>query len=79
MRSFGRIGRNVLRAIHESVCVAVEAAAPFGWERYVGERGTGHRHESFGASAPAKDLFAHFGITAEAVVAAVNERLRRRC
>ena len=40
INGFGRIGRNVLRAIHESVCVAVEAAAPFGWERYVGERGT---------------------------------------
>ena len=75
INGFGRIGRNVLRAIHESVCVAVEAAAPFGWERYVGERGTVIGMTSFGASAPAKDLFAHFGITAEAVVAAVNERL----
>ena len=40
INGFGRIGRNVPRAIHESVCVAVEASAPFGWERYVGERGT---------------------------------------
>ena len=79
INGFGRIGRNVLRAIHESVCVAVEASAPFGWERYVGERGTVIGMTNFGASAPAKDLFAHFGITAEAVVAAVNERLRRRC
>ena len=55
--------------------VAVEAAAPFGWERYVGDRGTVIGMTSFGASAPAKDLFAHFGITAEAVVAAVKERL----
>jgi transketolase len=30
---------------------------------------------SFGASAPAKDVFQHFGITAEAVVAAVKARL----
>ena len=55
--------------------VAVEAAAPFGWERYVGDRGTVIGMTGFGASAPAKDLFAHFGITAEAVVAAVKERL----
>jgi transketolase len=31
--------------------------------------------ESFGASAPAKDLFPHFGITAEAVIAAAKARL----
>ncbi len=74
INGFGRIGRNLLRAIHESVRVAVEAAAPFGWERFVGEHGTVIGMTSFGASAPAKDPFAHFGITAEAVVAA-KERL----
>lgn len=58
-----------------TVRVAVEAAAPFGWERYVGDRGAVIGMTSFGASAPAKDLFAHFGITAEAVVTAVKERL----
>jgi transketolase len=31
---------------------------------------------SFGESAPAKDLYAHFGITAEAVVKAVTDRVR---
>ena len=45
INGFGRIGRNVLRAIHESVCVAVEAAAPFGWERYVRRTRHGHRHD----------------------------------
>ena len=58
-----------------TVRIAIEAAAPFGWERYVGDRGTVIGMTGFGASAPAKDLFAHFGITAEAVVAAVKERL----
>ncbi len=75
INGFGWIARNVLRAIHESVRVAVEAAAPFGWERWIGERGTVIGMTGFGASAPTKDLFAHFGITAEAVVAAVKERL----
>ncbi len=55
--------------------VAIEAAAPMGWERYVGEAGTVVGMTSFGASAPAKDVFQHFGITAEAVVAAVKARL----
>ena len=58
-----------------SVRVAVEAAVMQGWERYVGEAGATVGMTGFGASAPAKDLFAHFGITAEAVVAAVRARL----
>ena len=54
--------------------LAVEAASPFGWTRCVGVRGRrsiGMR--GFGASAPAEDLFAHFGITAEAIVARARE------
>jgi len=50
--------------------VAVEAASPFGWERYVGEAGAVVGMTRFGASAPAEDLFRHFEITAEKVVEA---------
>ncbi|NKD85031.1 transketolase [Haematospirillum jordaniae] len=49
--------------------VAVEAAATLGWERYVGLDGAIVGMKSFGASAPAADLYRHFGITAEAVAA----------
>ncbi len=59
----------------EIVRVAVEAASPLGWERYVGAKGAVVGLESFGASAPASALYAHFGITPDAVVAAVEERL----
>ena len=52
--------------------VAVEAAAAFGWERHLGPRGVFIGMGGFGASAPAEDLYPHFGITAEAVVAAVK-------
>jgi transketolase len=45
--------------------VAIEAASPFGWERYVGAEGIVVGMRSFGASAPAEDLFRHFGFTAE--------------
>jgi transketolase len=55
--------------------VAVEAASPFGWERYVGSADAVIGMKSFGASAPAADLFRHFGITAEAVAAAAKARL----
>ncbi len=58
-----------------SVRVAVEAAVMQGWERYVGDGGATVGMTSFGASAPAKDLYAHFGITAEAVVEAAKARL----
>ena len=58
-----------------AVRVAVEAASPLGWDRYVGPAGSTVGMRGFGASAPAKDLYAHFGITAEAVVAAVRARL----
>ncbi len=50
--------------------VAVEAAARFGWDRWLGARGRFVGMSGFGASAPAGDLYAHFGITAEAVAAA---------
>jgi transketolase len=58
-----------------TVRVAVEAAAGFGWERWLGEAGGFIGMKSFGASAPAGDLYKHFGITADAVVAAVKQRL----
>lgn len=54
--------------------VAIEAAAPFGWEKFVGT-GKIIALPDFGASAPAKDLYAHFGITSAAVVDAVKAQL----
>ncbi len=49
--------------------VAVEAAARLGWDRWIGERGAFVGMTGFGASAPAPQLYAHFGITPERVVA----------
>ncbi len=57
--------------------VAVEAAATFGWERYVGEDGIIVGMESFGASAPADQLYEFFGITAAKVAEAAAARLGR--
>jgi len=58
--------------------VAIEAAVGFGWERWIGEDGLFVGMSGFGASAPAAALYKHFGITAEAVVAQVRERLQAR-
>ena len=52
--------------------VAIEAAHPDFWRKYVGRTGAVIGIASFGESAPAKDLYAHFGITAERVVQAVQ-------
>jgi transketolase len=48
--------------------VSVEAAATFGWERYVGAGGKAIGIDRFGASAPAKALYKELGITVENVV-----------
>jgi transketolase len=53
--------------------VAVEAAHVDYWWKFVGLDGRVIGMSSFGESAPAGKLFAHFGITTDAVVAAVNE------
>jgi len=53
--------------------IAIEAASPFGWERYTGENGRIIGIPSFGESAPAETLYAHFGITADKVVEAALE------
>ena len=55
--------------------VAVEAAIADYWYRFVGLDGKVIGMTSFGASAPAGDLFKHFGITAEAVQEAVESLL----
>jgi transketolase len=55
--------------------VSVEAASTYGWERYVGRDGLCIGLDRFGASAPADQLFEHFGFTASAVAHAVSNRL----
>jgi transketolase len=58
--------------------VAVEAAAPFGWDKWLGPNGAFIGMHGFGASAPAQHLYKHFGITAEAVAAAARDLVGRR-
>ncbi|MDJ1158255.1 transketolase [Chelatococcus sp. SYSU_G07232] len=54
--------------------VAVEAAVRFGWDAVIGEEGLFVGMTGFGASAPYKDLYTYFGITAEAVADKVLAR-----
>jgi transketolase len=57
------------------VKIAIEAAVRWGWDAVIGHDGEFIGMHGFGASAPAKDLFKHFGITAEAAVNAALKRL----
>lgn len=61
----------------DTLKVAIEAAISFGWERYIGTDGIFIGMKGFGASAPAKELYKHFGITAEAVVQELLERVKK--
>jgi transketolase len=54
--------------------IAVEAGTPFGWTRYVDSEGDVVGMTSFGASAPFKVLYEHFGLTAENVARKVRAR-----
>ncbi len=58
--------------------VSVELASTFGWDRYVGDGGRILGMNTFGASAPLKELQKKFGFTTDAVVAAAKEVLGRR-
>ncbi len=55
--------------------VGVEALSEFGWGKYLGLDGEFIGMNSFGASAPGGQLFEHFGITRDAVIAAVKKTL----
>ena len=55
--------------------IAIEAGIGFGWDRWIESGGAFVGMHGFGASAPAKELYKKFGITAEAVVEAVKTRI----
>ena len=57
------------------VKIGVEAAVRMGWDAIIGADGIFVGMHSFGASAPYKDLYKHFGITAEAIADAAVKRL----
>ena len=62
----------------ELPCVAVEAGVTDSWRKYVGRSGEVVGIDRFGESAPAAELFRHFGFTVERVVEAVKTVLARR-
>ena len=59
----------------EVLRVSIEAGTTFGWDRYTMTNGLRFGIDRFGASAPADDLFAKFGLTAEAIVPKIISNL----
>ncbi|VVT14527.1 transketolase [Erythrobacter sp. EC-HK427] len=58
------------------VCkVSIEAGTTYGWERYTGLDGMNFGIDRFGASAPAEQLYAKFGLTAEAIVPQIIHKI----
>jgi transketolase len=51
----------------DALLVSIEAGTTMGWERYVGRKGLRFGVDSFGASAPVKALYDHFGLTADKI------------
>ena len=61
----------------DALIVSVEAGVTMGWDRYTTARGLRIGIDSFGASAPIEDLYRHFGLTPDAIVAKVKARLNQ--
>ncbi len=59
----------------DTLKVSIEAGVTQGWERFVGHDGITIGIDRFGASAPAEQLYAKFGITADAIVPQITKKL----
>jgi len=59
----------------DSIKISIEASSIFGWEKYVGEKGSSIGMSSFGKSAPVKDLYKHFNITSNNIVELAKKML----
>jgi transketolase len=53
--------------------ISIEAAAPLGWERWVGDEGVAIGLERFGASAPYEEIYRQLGLTVERIVETARE------
>lgn len=62
----------------EILRVSIEAGTTFGWERYTGLHGLRIGVDRFGVSAPAKDAYAFFGLTPDAITERVFGHMKQR-
>ena len=62
----------------EILRVSIEAGTTFGWERYTGLHGLRIGIDRFGVSAPAKDAYEFFGLTADGIASRVADHMKQR-
>jgi transketolase len=60
----------------DALKVSIEAGTTLGWERFTGLDGLNFGIDSFGASAPAADLYKHFGLTPDAIAPKILAALK---
>ncbi|RDV06975.1 transketolase [Sphingorhabdus pulchriflava] len=60
----------------DALKVSIEAGVTLGWQRYTGNDGLNIGLDSFGASAPAEDLYDYFGFSVEAIVSKIQAKLK---
>ncbi len=60
------------------VRISIEAAATLGWHKYVGDKGIAIGIDRFGASAPYREIYKHFALTAERIVEEVETLLKTK-
>lgn len=61
-----------------TIRIAIEAAIPFGWEKYISSPENFIGMHGFGASGPYQELYRHFEITVEAVVELATNKLKEK-
>ena len=59
----------------DGIRIGIEASIGVGWDKYLGDNGFFVGMKGFGASAPATDLFEHFGINKKNVLKIIKEKL----
>jgi transketolase len=76
MENFAATDEDYRESVLPAACpnrIAVEAASPFGWDRWIGPHGRFVGMESFGESGPAAAVYEHFGITAQRICELARE------
>jgi transketolase len=78
MDTFAEADEDYRESVLPSACrarIAVEAAAQFGWDRWIGPDGRFVGMHTFGESGPAPEVYEHFGITSDHVAEIGRELL----
>ena len=69
---------DILRCTNETLIVSIEAGITNGWQKYTGRQGLNIGINTFGESAPGKDVAEHFGLTPKNIHTKIINRLKEK-